>query len=1567
LDSEGDTLAYIQKLKGDIGLFSFFGKKLRIDKLKLSGATINLVETQDGKYNFDHIISHLNSEDDTSEASDSNSWTISLASLDLKNTNFNYTSNGSTITTLLPELSGDFSTFSLDDSIFEMSSLDIKGIMLTYNALGTNQKVDSPTQFPSLPFLLKINNLSVKSDSISYHTSSEINQSNKFDPNHILIKSLDFSAQDFIWKDSLRFDLDEMHVKMKDGFELSNLSTNLFLSNQKLILEKTRIETLSSSVNMEGSLVYNNLNQLVKDILNTNSTLYFDNATLSREDIDYFVNYDKYPNINFVALDDITIDGKVFLKENQIITQDISIKSGNQFALKGSTNSSNLSSAKLSSHSFDISHFSTSQNFINRLLPSIKWPEELNNLGFLTGILKGRANSNKIDFNSISIHSNKGTSISGYGEIYDLQGSEGPAVDFYFKKLKTNINTLLSEKANIPEELKRLEDIVYIGQLKGNLRNVKSNGTLFTSLGNLELDANTKFNNDFSDANYSGIFNLQDFDLGHMLSDTMLGIANFEGNITGSGLSLEDIKAKVDGSVKSFCYDGYIYHDIIIDGSYQDSLFDGRIISKDENLSLDIEGKVDFRGPTSSMDVTMNMRNLDLKELGFAKDDMKIGGIFKGQVRGKSIDDFVGNGTITDFSVTTEKGNYFADSTVVIRVAELNQNAKSFYLDSPFFEGEIKGKIKPSSLIRFVKNYIKAYIPLEIGYDEDDNDKLARYFAENEDQNFIFSAKTKDINPFLAPFFGEDISINEASLGAYFSSEDTRLDIKGKIDSLLYKGVLFQRGSYFFDGRKSFINGNINLEDISMDNEILVPITTINTVLNNKVANFKMVLSNEDDVERLNLGGDLTRTDEYIVTFEDSIYLSGSQWEFSPYNQIIFGDYGLYMQDVKLSKGKQAITLYTDENENGEAIEVLFDNFILSEMTSIIDKKNEFIEGKIDGALLINSLYSKPFITANLDVKNLTITGNQAGTLSIQAAQNVASNSVNSTIRLLGAHNDATMKLNYGIENQTTVGEFDVQKLEMGVIDPYLTDIFIESEGYVTGKIKINGDLNNLDLEGKLRTHNVKTTPVFTNSRYEVIDSDVSFSDKEIDFNTIELRDKNANSAFVTGKIYHENLRNSVVDLKVSSKEFEFLNTSSDENELFFGNVNISGNASIYGPIDDIKIEGLVSAVNNSKLSVSPFSIESELRSDDFIIYSGDPRKIPFDSLKIEVKKPKLALPFDIELTLNVDNDSEFSMILNPITGDKLTCNGTSNLILKLNKEGVMELFGTYTVTEGVYTFSYGIISKEFNIQPGSTVTFNGDPLNGILDLDAIYIANTSVYDLIKLESDLSDTQKSEAQRNRDINVVLSLSNSILKPTIKLDLTADDNDLSSISDVLTRKFSQLRAEPDELNNQVFGLLLFNNFILVRNAETDLAKTGTDIAIQSISGLITSELNKLADGLLKGFEVNFDFNSYSSDFLEQGQQGFITELGLGVKQKLVDDRLTISAGTNINLESTSKASSFTTIAGDFALEYKLNKDGSYIIKAFRKSSFDRLVDENSSKNGASFFVRKEFGTIKKKKD
>ena len=91
-------------------------------------------------------------------------------------------------------------------------------------------------------------------------------------------------------------------------------------------------------------------------------------------------------------------------------------------------------------------------------------------------------------------------------------------------------------------------------------------------------------------------------------------------------------------------------------------------------------------------------------------------------------------------------------------------------------------------------------------------------------------------------------------------------------------------------------------------------------------------------------------------------------------------------------------------------------------------------------------------------------------------------------------------------------------------------------------------------------------------------------------------------------------------------------------------------------------------------------------------------------------------------------------------------------------------MFGSYQINQGVYKFSLQeVIRKDFVIKNGSTITFNGAPLDANLDIQASYTVNSaSLNDLIPEESS-SIIQ----QPNVKVNCNMKLSGILVRPTIK--------------------------------------------------------------------------------------------------------------------------------------------------------------------------------------------------------
>ena len=61
-------------------------------------------------------------------------------------------------------------------------------------------------------------------------------------------------------------------------------------------------------------------------------------------------------------------------------------------------------------------------------------------------------------------------------------------------------------------------------------------------------------------------------------------------------------------------------------------------------------------------------------------------------------------------------------------------------------------------------------------------------------------------------------------------------------------------------------------------------------------------------------------------------------------------------------------------------------------------------------------------------------------------------------------------------------------------------------------------------------------------------------------------------------------------------------------------------------------------------------------------------------------------------------------------------------------------MFGSYQINQGVYKFSLQeVIRKDFVIKNGSTITFNGAPLDANLDIQASYTVNSASHYILQL------------------------------------------------------------------------------------------------------------------------------------------------------------------------------------------------------------------------------------------
>jgi hypothetical protein len=174
----------------------------------------------------------------------------------------------------------------------------------------------------------------------------------------------------------------------------------------------------------------------------------------------------------------------------------------------------------------------------------------------------------------------------------------------------------------------------------------------------------------------------------------------------------------------------------------------------------------------------------------------------------------------------------------------------------------------------------------------------------------------------------------------------------------------------------------------------------------------------------------------------------------------------------------------------------------------------------------------------------------------------------------------------------------------------------------------------------------------------------------------------------------------------------------------------------------------------------------------------------------------------------------------------------------------------------------------------------------------------------------------------------------------------------------------MRQDPGEMNKQVFALLLLNRF--VGDNPFDNSSGGSldanTFARQSVSRLLTEQLNSLTQGLIEGVDINFDLAT-TEDYTTGTKQDR-TDFNVGVSKSLLSDRLTVTVGSDFQLEGPKATNAQqNNIAGNISINYKLSKDGKYVLRAYRKNDNTGTIEGYVIETGIGFIISVDYNKFK----
>lgn len=1146
-------------------------------------------------------------------------------------------------------------------------------------------------------------------------------------------------------------------------------------------------------------------------------------------------------------------------------------------------------------------------------------------------------------------------SLKGLPDIYTT------FIDFKANDLQTNYSdliTLVPSLRNIRQpQLRQLGNIHYKGNFTGFIRDFVAYGNIRTNLGNLNADINMKLP-DNQVPIYSGKISSAGFQVGRFFNNSKLGLVIFDGKVKGSGFTVKTLNADFDGQIHSLEFSGYPYQNITVNGTFVKSLFTGHLDINDPNLVIkNLNGSVSLLEDTTKYNFTADLQKANLKKLKFVADDYSLSGSLSFNFAGNNIDDFLGIAKLYNATLRHDTTRLSFDFLTLNSFIE--DSSKTLTVQSNEVEGRLNGKFKILQLPDAFKVFLNRYYP--------------SYFTKPTvslgDQDFSFHIKTKEVDSYVKLFDKRLSGFDNSVFSGNLKLAKNEFNLNAEVPQFGYDGKTFSNINLASVGNMDSLNTVISVSDIGITDSLHFP-------------NTKLILSSKNDISNIQLSTSASKTlsdaqlNASVQTFTDgvkihffpsSFFLNDKKWNLAKDGEITLRKSYIEATDVRFTQGNQEIVISTELDELTDHTNLVakLRTVNINDFTPLFLKRPR-LEGVLTGTLKLKDPFGKQIVEFDAVADEFRLDNTEIGSVKLKGE-------VNTTTGLITAKGNADGKLyKFNIDgsfnykdstNNQMAFSVDAERFDISILDNYLGSIFSNMKGNVnTSDLKVYGGPDHRYLTGTVNITEGELKVKYTQVKYKFTNETIIFNPDEIDFGLLQLRDTLNNTGTASGKLQHKFFTEFGFDnIRFETGKMLLLNTTKRDNSQFYGNVIGKALMTLNGPVTDMRmnITGEPSAVDSSHIFI-PTSNSQEYGKIDYIDF------IQYGSKMEDDYAGKQESNFLVTMNLTANPACKIDVILDETTGDIIKGRGNGLLNIRVGTKEPMTIRGRYDITDGEYKFNFQtFLQKYFSINNGSSITWNGDPYEAQIVIDAEYLAPN--VDLSSLA-----TSRGKYQQKSDLLIIAHLTNTLKAPKIAFEFEIPQNKQTDYSKdpVLLENLKKFSKDENEQNRQVASLLLFNTFINDNNggfgASTASFLSGT--AGQVISGFLNNQLTKVFQKLFKDptitpyISFNSNYNLTSTELINALEASG----NFGFKKAYINGRLVVSLGGNIDYNNPYILLARNTnvlLTPDITIEYLLTKDGKLRIVGFNRTVVDATLGQRN-RTGVRLSYSRDFDKLTK---
>ncbi len=703
--------------------------------------------------------------------------------------------------------------------------------------------------------------------------------------------------------------------------------------------------------------------------------------------------------------------------------------------------------------------------------------------------------------------------------------------------------------------------------------------------------------------------------------------------------------------------------------------------------------------------------------------------------------------------------------------------------------------------------------------------------------------------------------------------------------------------------------------------------------------------------ENLHLGAD-------ISVLPGMMIISDTTWDVHQ-SRVLLHDKILDVHDFQVSQANRHLrvngrissqpedTLYADLRDIN-----------LQYIFGLIDFDDVFFAGLATGKVRVHNFSDDLAVDAKLSVKDFTINNGLLGDLSVTGGFGRKDEEaidldgyIQEPIRGEISHVSALIKP--GHEPGRGM-DLDVQARNLNAyfINDFTEGILTDLQGRASGHAHLYGPFKELNLEGNMVIDTLAFGISWLNTRYHLLGGDsielflggMRFKDCHV-YDNHHGRDNLSHEAVVNGELLYTHFKNPHYTFDISANDFLGYDFRSFGDQLFYGTVFASGNVHLSGHSDAMNIDIQCTPSTGTVFTYNASSPETKTDNAFISFVKESPNKYTDETDPDHPVTPTALFEedesFDLRMNFDIDvtPEAQMRLLMDPRTEDYIVLNGNGHIRANYYNKGPFQMYGTYRVDYGTYKLTLqDVIHKEFRFQRDGTITFGGNPMQGDLNMQAIYtVPSVSLNDLA------SGSFSSSTVR---VNCLMNIGGRAEQPQITFDF-----DIPNVNEDEKQMVRSLISTDEERNMQVLYLLGIGRFY---SYAMDAGQSQTNAAMQSLlSSTLSGQLNEMLSSMIGNGNWNFGTN------LSTGNRGW-NEMDVKgmLSGRLLNNRLLIN-GT-FGYRDTPLAN--TNFIGDFDVQWLLTPSGNTSLKAYSETNDRYFTKTALTTQGIGIQVKRDFNNI-----